>query len=83
MSLVVADKQDAELSRLLAHMAAVRDNWPSIVWCKDALAKDEKWAFLEVWQEMSHETHRALWVATTKGGIWTVEERKRMREFGA
>ena len=81
MGLTLTDRQDVELSRLLAHMSAVREHWPSIVWCKDALARDDKWAFLEAWQELSHEVQVALWVAPSKGGVWTTAERKQMREW--
>lgn len=83
MSLVASNKEDAVMARLLAHMQAVRDHWPSIVWLKEALTNEDKWAFLEVWQELGHEVHKQLWTATTKGGIWTVAERKKMREWGA
>jgi recombination protein RecT len=81
MSLVASNKEDAIMARLLAHMQAVRDHWHSIVWLKDALDRDDEWAFKEVWEELGHEVHKCLWVAPSKGGIWTTAERKKMREW--
>ena len=71
-----------EKARYLAHSAAVRDYWHSIVWLKAALDRDDEWAFKEVWQELGHEIQSVLWHAPTKGGIWTTPERTKMREWG-
>ena len=74
-------KEDQTLARLLKHMQAVRDNWPSVVYMKDGLARDDPYTFLEAWEEMDRDTQIALWAAPKYGGVWTTAERKLMREF--
>lgn len=79
------------LARLLVHMRAVRDHWPTIVYLKEALMRDDSLMFMEAWldfgcgddREKLHAIHQALYVAPTKGGIWTTAERAKMREWGA
>lgn len=83
MSTTVANKEDLALARLMQHTAAVRKHWPSVVYCKTALAGEDKWSFLEAWQELPRAAQIALWMAPKYGGIWTTAERGKMREFWA
>ena len=81
MSLVLSTKEDATLARLLSHMEVVRARWASIVYMKDALAEEDSLKFKEAWDELPREEQIALWVAPSKGAVWTTNERKRMREY--
>ena len=81
MATVVNDRKDPELLRLLSHMKAVRENWLSVVYLKEALCRDAGLMFLEGWQELEREVQINLWIATTKGGVWTIPERRQMREW--
>lgn len=81
MSLVLSTKEDATLARLLAHSQAVRDNWHSVVYMKEALAEEDSLKFREAWDELSREDQVALWVAPSRGGIWTTAERTQMRGY--
>ena len=81
MSFVLSTKEDATMARLLEHSAAVRANWASVVYMKEALRLEDSLMFREAWEELDRETQVVLWVAPSKGGIWTTAERTQMREF--
>jgi hypothetical protein len=74
-------KEEGQLARLLSHMKAVREHWHSFVYMKSALEKKDSLMFREAWEELSTETQHALWVAPTKGGLFTTKERELMREY--
>lgn len=76
-------KEDLALARLMQHTEAVRTHWISVVYCKTALADEDKWSFLEAWQELPRKAQIALWMAPKYGGIWTTAERNKMREYWA
>ena len=71
--------QAAEQDPLKAHNEALRDNLWSVVAIKDALASEDYDRAVEAFQELTDDVKRALWVATTKGGIFTTDERKQMK----
>lgn len=73
-------KEMAGLERVLAHNAAVRDNIESIVAVKAFLLNDEYDAAYESWVEMDADTLKVLWMAPSKGGIWTTNDRNQMRK---
>jgi len=60
---------------LLAHNKAVRDNFASIAFIKDFLAVGDIHEAVQIMSEINAEDRRLLKLATTKGGIFTVEER--------
>ena len=62
--------------RLMAHMNAVRDMFPSIHAIKAGIAEGDLQSAKEAWDELTEDEKRALWVAPTKGGIFTTEERE-------
>ena len=77
-----AQKQQAELDaveRLKVHNAAVRDHIESVVAIKCFLLNDDYSAAYEAMSEIPQDDARAMWVATTAGGIWTTDERKKMK----
>lgn len=62
--------------RLINHNNAVRDNLGSIMAVKHALV-ESNWDYaVECMRELSDDTRMALGVASTKGGIFTLEETK-------
>jgi len=77
-----ADPENAPaklLERLLKHNELVRSHLPSILAIKEGIALKEYSGACEAWSELSEDEQRTLWVATTKGGIFSVEERKIMK----
>lgn len=73
------------IERSVVHMAAVRDNMESISVIVAALATEDLPTAAEAWCELSDEDKMALWVAPSKGGVFTTQERKILHsdEFAA
>lgn len=73
--------QNAHYARLMDHNNAVRDCLPTILCIKESLAMQppDLSAAKEAWSELDEETQRALWLATTKGGIFTTFERQTIK----
>ena len=65
--------------RLIAHMDAVRELLPSVVEIKNGIASGDLESASEAWHELTEDEKRALWVAPTKGGIFTTQEREIMK----
>ena len=65
----------------MRHTKAVREHWSSVAYIKQALAAEDAFAVAEAWQELDHDTQRALWVSTRDGGIWTTKERQQIRDY--
>ena len=76
-------KEEQTLSRLLSHMAAVREHWSTVVYIKEALRDGDALKCVEAWTELDYETRKRLWVAPLNGGVWTTKERKLIREWEA
>jgi hypothetical protein len=66
--------------QLIRHNEAVRTLLPSILCIKENLREGgDLSAAAEAYAEFTRREVEALWVAPTKGGIWTVEERKTIK----
>ena len=80
-----ASKEDME--KLIAHNEAWRNNSGSIYFIKEYIGMDEpKWeSVAEAWAEISNEDKQALWLAPSKGGVFTTAERAALKsdEFNA
>lgn len=80
-----ASKEDME--KLIAHNEAWRKNAGSIYFIKEYINMDEpKWENVaEAWAEISNEDKQALWLAPSKGGVFTTAERAALKsdEFNA
>ena len=78
---------ERELRWLVAHNEAWRNNSASIYFIKEYINMDEpKWDNIaEAWGEISNEDREALWLAPSKGGVFTTAERNALRsdEFNA
>lgn len=67
---------DKKENPLAAHDKAKAENQASIDYIKDAIEKDDMLAVAEAWLELTNEDKTALWVAPSKGGVFTTHERK-------
>jgi len=77
-----AQKQQAELEgveRLMAHNSYVREHIDSIVAIKTYLLNDDYSSAYEAWEEVPADDRVALWIAPSKGGIFTTEERGKFK----
>ena len=76
-----------EIERLIAHNEAWRNNDGSIYFIKEYINMDEpNWENIaEAWGEISNEDKEALWMAPSKGGVFTTAERAALKsdEFNA
>ena len=62
-----------------SHMAAVMDNFETVLAVKDGLHRDDLDSAAEAWAEILNvKTVMSLSLAPTKGGCFTIEERKKM-----
>lgn len=70
---------------LAEHNRVAAECFESIAVIKEAI-REENWESLaEAWEELTNDEKRALWVAPSKGGIFTTAERKALKsdEFNA
>ncbi len=72
-------KPSITVDELLDYINVVRDEIHSVAAVKSALSDDNYSTAKEAWQELDEPTQRALWRAPSKGGIFTTEERTRMK----
>lgn len=75
-------EEEKEAKHLLHHQAAVGRNWRTVHCIKEYMLAEEPdaYAIAEAWYELSQEEQRLLWRAPTKGGCFTVDERKFIKE---
>lgn len=78
-------KPEIETDELLAYNAVLREEWFSICAVKKSLSENDYATAKEAWNEIEEDTMRVLWRAPTKGGIFTTEERAKMKsnEWGS
>ena len=79
------DENYQQAQKLLRHNKAVRENILTILEMKQCLGNDDLHGAYELRAELSDEEVTALWVAPTKGGIFTTKEREQIEsdEWGA
>lgn len=67
------------------HVDAVYEHYESIRVIRESLAIGNLSQAAEAWEELSNEAKMKLWIAPTKGGIFSTEERKTIHsdEFAA
>jgi len=61
---------------LIQHNQAVRDNLQAILSIKEEIANNDLYEVAMYFDNIGKEAIAALWIAQTKGGIFTTEERK-------
>ena len=64
---------------LRKHMALVREHFDSIHAMKVGFSTENLEQAIEAWSELGREAQTGLWLAPTKGGVFTTEERKTMQ----
>jgi hypothetical protein len=67
---------------LLAHIHAARENIEEVYRIKECIANEDMAGAAGWYGDLDRATQLALWRATTKGGIWTTEERRLMSADG-
>lgn len=76
----IAEQVNEQVARLMAHNTAVREHWETVAYMKTAFHNQDALAFAEAWLELeSDEVKEALYLAPTKGGVFTTEERAYLR----
>ena len=70
---------DLEELKWLDYMVLVREYWDQITEIKERLANDEDSLAALTFSELPENVRIGLWRATTKGGVWTIQERARLR----
>jgi len=68
-----------QIARIIAHNDILRESLASVLCIKEGLLNGDFGTAKEAWNELTEDEQRALWLATTKGGIFTTEERKLMK----
>ena len=63
------------LADVVRHQDCVRDNLESVLAIKVGIATGDIESAAEAWYELDENSMRGLWLATTKGGIFTTKER--------
>lgn len=68
-----------------ACMQAFINNYESVIAIQQSISNNDLSSAKEAWHEIDEDTQRALWLATSKGGCFTTEERRIMKsnEFSA
>jgi hypothetical protein len=74
-----AISQQNDPSPILAHNDALQRNFESVYFIKENLALKNWDAVAEAWGEIEDEDKKALWVAPSKGGIFTTQERSELK----
>jgi len=60
---------------LLKHNKVLSENLSSVWYIKQHIQEDDELGVAEAWDELSNEQKEALWLAPTKGGVFTTVER--------
>jgi len=75
-----AAKNAIEVNQSLeAHNEALQRNFASVYFIKEHLALQSWEAVAEAWGEITNDDKKALWLAPSKGGIFTTAERKDLK----
>lgn len=77
--MAAAARQLEDIQRLMDHNTAVRDHIESIVAIKAYLLNDEYGLAYEAIAEIPQDDAKSLWIAPSRGGVWTTEERAKMK----
>lgn len=73
---IIQQEINAAISRIKAHNDALSRNFESVYAVKQALNSADWDSAAEAFAEINEEDRKALALATTKGGIYTIEESK-------
>lgn len=74
-------KDDKAMDRVLRSMALVRANLDQIIEIKQAIESDDYVYGSQLWFEFNEYERNTLFLAPSKGGIFTTPEREAIRRF--
>jgi hypothetical protein len=74
-----AIQQQNDATPLMEHNEALQRNYASVYFIKEHLALQSWEAVAEAWGEITNDDKKALWLAPSKGGIFTTAERKDLK----
>lgn len=69
-----------ELGKLITQMECVRDNFDEIYDIKSKIANDDHVGAKLDWGDLGRQAQETLWLAPSKGGVFTTDERKSIKE---
>lgn len=75
----IAQQNAPQNDWLLDHNRALNENFWDVAEIKQAIRDDDLMTAAGLLADMSEEVMTALWVAPTKGGVWTTAERDLMK----
>jgi len=76
----LAEQILAQSSRQVWLLNVILNNWDSLLAIKQALAVGERSVAQEAFGELPESVQRGLWVAPSKGGPFTTDERLKLRK---
>jgi len=65
-----------QIARLLKHNECLRNILPSVYEIKKCLAGKDQLSAKEAWLELDEYEQHDIWIAPSKGGIFTTKERE-------
>jgi hypothetical protein len=68
-----------QVTRLLCHNDVLRDNLQEVADIKQAIYDGDLMTAKAIWGDFTEQEQTSLWVAPTKGGIFTTREREQMK----
>ena len=71
--------QQNDATPLMEHNEALQRNFSSVYFIKEHLALQSWETVAEAWGEITNDDKKALWLAPSKGGIFTTAERKDLK----
>lgn len=74
-------KEDRDMDRVLRSMSLVRVNLESILEIKQAIENDDYVYGSQVWFDFNEYERNTLFLAPSKGGVFTTKEREAIRQF--
>jgi hypothetical protein len=74
-----AIQQQNDSTPLMEHNEALQRNFASVYFIKEHLALQSWEAVAEAWGEITNDDKKALWLAPSKGGIFTTAERRDLK----
>lgn len=67
--------------RKAVHDAVLAKHADSVAFIKERIGDDDMEGAHKEWQAIPHDDQMALWLATSKGGCFTTDERKALKEY--
>jgi hypothetical protein len=73
---IIAGAKKEVVDYMVGYADVLRNNLESVLAIQSGIASDNLGAAAESWHELSEEEQKTLWLATSKGGIFTTKERE-------